>query len=271
MLHWQFPRCEWQTPDLELIGVHVHRLDLTVQRVVLSVQWMFLTVLTGLHHLHRDLNVTQRLLTENMSHWMNAQHHTRVWSGSHRNAGDSITDNTSSSAIFCFSSSSVRMSGGVFTLENKVLRFTFIVLKVFIFYFYFQAVLNSFKCTATSCSPKVMRDAGVELVARFHKVALAALCFQTILDLFQGHVAGADLARRQLPCVRRHRDSSRMWGRTVTDVMRHHVVNCTVLYVWNSGPWGNITWVLKLVCQDYRAHVKLMLHFPECSAGILSD
>lgn len=52
---------EWQSPDLELMGVRVHRLYLAVQRVVLSVQWMLLAVLTGLHHLHSDLNVTQRL------------------------------------------------------------------------------------------------------------------------------------------------------------------------------------------------------------------
>lgn len=66
-----------------------------------------------------------------------------------------------------------------------------------------------------------MRDAGVELVARFHKVTLAALRFQTILNLLQGHVAGADLAGGQLPCEHRHRGS-------LTDVRQEgHQCNTT--------------------------------------------
>lgn len=69
------PMSECQSPDLELVGVRVHRLYLTVQRVVLSVQWMLLAVLTGLHHLHCDLNVTQRLPQKNMSlHQCTASH-----------------------------------------------------------------------------------------------------------------------------------------------------------------------------------------------------
>lgn len=64
---------ERETPDLELIGARVHRLYLAVQRVVLSVQGMLLTVLTGLHHLHCDLDVTQRLRQRTCL--INAQHH----------------------------------------------------------------------------------------------------------------------------------------------------------------------------------------------------
>lgn len=99
------------------------------------------------------------------------------------------------------------MIGGVLRLENNVLRRTFIVLELCLFFFYFPAVRHRFNRTATGCSPEVMGDAGVELVACFQKLMVPALLFQAILDLLQGHVAGADLLRGQLPCVHRHHDS----------------------------------------------------------------
>lgn len=45
-----------------------------------------------------------------------------------------VFDQTSSSAIFCFSSFSVRMSGGVFTLENNVGRQTLVILEALFFF-----------------------------------------------------------------------------------------------------------------------------------------
>lgn len=132
-----------------------------------------------------------------------------------------------------------------------------------VLYYYFC----SFKCSATSRSPKVVRDAGVELVARFHKVALAALFLQTILNLLQGHITGTDLAGGQLPCVHRHGDS-------LADPTPHHVLDCRVLDVWNSAQCNCVGSTqlhqLELACKDYTAHVQLILHIPECSAGILS-
>lgn len=57
-------RCEKQMPNLELVGTGVQRLQLALERVVLSVQGMFLTVFTGLNHLYCYLNVTQCLEKE---------------------------------------------------------------------------------------------------------------------------------------------------------------------------------------------------------------
>lgn len=48
--------------------------------------------------------------------------------------------------------------------------------------------------------PKVVRDAGVELVARFQQLTTAALFLQTVLDFPQSRVARADLLRRQFTC-----------------------------------------------------------------------
>lgn len=85
------------------------------------------------------------------------------------------------------------MIGGVLRLENNVLRRTFICFRDLFGFFYFPAVRHRFNRTPTSCSPEVMGDAGVELVACFQKLIVPALLFQAILDLLQGHVAGADL------------------------------------------------------------------------------
>lgn len=268
----EIPRCELQTPDLELIGGRVHRLYLTVQGVVLSVQGMLLTVLTGFHHLYCDLNVTQRL-QRTTRHILEMHCSTCVCNrDDFKNSADAKLDRTSSSAIFCFSSSSVRMSGGVFTLENNVLRQTFVNLDFF--FFNSSTVVNGFKC----CSPKVMRDAGVELVARFHKVTLAALLFQTIFNLLEGHVAGADLARRQLPCVHRHHES-------LTDVRQEgHWCNATLcvelqslllrVYRAHSNhvrPTGRHWMTARAARRDYTALAMLILQIPECCASSLSD
>lgn len=55
-------------------------------------------------------------------------------------------------------------------------------------------------CTATCSLPKVMRDAGVELVACFQQLTIAALLLQTLLDFLQRRVACTDLLRGQLAC-----------------------------------------------------------------------
>lgn len=99
------------------------------------------------------------------------------------------------------------MIGGVFRLENKVLRQTFVLELCVVCFFNIPAFLHHFNFTATNCSPKVMGDAGVELVACFQKLMMAPLLFQAILDLLQGCVAGTDLLRGQLPCVHKHHDS----------------------------------------------------------------
>jgi len=49
-------------------------------------------------------------------------------------------------------------------------------------------------------SPKVVRDAGVELVARFQQLTTVALLLQTLLDFLQRHVACTDLLCGQLAC-----------------------------------------------------------------------
>lgn len=54
----------WST-DLKAIAAGFQRLELATQRPVLLVQRMFITVSTGLDHLHSDLDVTQGLT---MSH-----------------------------------------------------------------------------------------------------------------------------------------------------------------------------------------------------------
>lgn len=50
-----------------------------------------------------------------------------------------------------------------------------------------------------------MRDAGVELVARFQQLTIAALLFQTVLNFLQGCVTGADLLWGQLACRRKEK------------------------------------------------------------------
>lgn len=158
---------------------------------------MLVTVFTGLNHFHCYLNVTQSLEkrnnTENYRYYSMA--HIFKWKQS--NCRPQLMENsfTSNRAIFSFSSSSVRMIGGVFSLENNIFQ-----LQQDKGQFIQTALVHLSKDTATYSLPKVMRDAGVELVACFQQLTAAAFLFQTILDFLQCWVACIDLLCGQLAC-----------------------------------------------------------------------
>lgn len=73
------------------------------------------------------------------------------------------------------------MTGGVFNLEEGTLMLQL-------------TQMESLTVPTPAWSlPKVVRDAGVELVAGFQQLTAAALFFQTVLDFPQSRVARADL------------------------------------------------------------------------------